>query len=366
MKKWTGKTIALVLGMLLVVGAAVAAGLTQGDSLVSLRYLEDTVIPDAVQKGYEAAKDEMDDVAKAVSGALDEMADGYLNKAGQTGEAGSSAAYGRRVYSLYDMITLESGSGVIVEAGSVALSHTGTVVDVTLGQAVESGVTLTPGHRYLAAEDTQAVLSVESDKTRMAVEGVFSVTVSGAEATPFTDINTRQDFHEAVGEAYRRGLFAGTGDGSVFAPGDKLDRAMMMTVLFHLAGDPDEERFAARKTFTDIKGGEWYETYVRWAAEQGISAGYGDGSFQPTRLLTRREVVQFLYNFSRSYLKLELSERADVSAMEGAELLRQSGWGEEAMSWAVASGVITDLRPEAQPDRSELAVIMAAFTEKYF
>lgn len=365
MKRPMKRILVLLLCAALAAGAAVAAGLSSGDSLVSLSHLEQTVVPKAVEQGFAAVKEQLDEVARTVSGALDELADGYLNKAGRSGQSGSSPSYGRRVFSLYDVITLESGAGVIVEAGSVVLSHAGTVVDVTTGAEAPSGLTLIPGHRYLVAEETQADLTVESDAARAALEGGYTVSVSGEPATPFTDINVRQSFHDAVGAVYRRGLFAGTGDGSIFAPGDKLNRAMMVTVLFHLAGDPDEERFAATRTFTDIKGGEWYESYVRWAGQQGVSAGYGDGSFQPEALLTRREVVQFLYNFGRSYLKLELAERSDISAMDGAEILRATGWGEEAMSWAVGAGVIGELRPDDRPDRGEVAQIMATFAEKY-
>lgn len=365
MKKHTKRAVTLLVCALLIMGTAIAVGLTRKDSLISLSYLQQTVIPDAAEQGFNAVKSRLDEVNETVTGALDELADGYLQQVGADG-GGHSDAYGRRQYSLYDAITLKSGSGVIVEAGTVALSHTGTVIDVTTGDSVGSDVFLTPNHRYLVAEDTHAILTVESDAARLALEGVFQVSVSGVKATPFTDISIHDAYHDAVNSVYQRGLFAGTGDGSIFAPKDKLDRSMMMTVLFHLAGDPDEERFAATKSFTDIRGGEWYETYVRWAGEQGISAGYGDGSFQPGRMMTRREVVQFLYNFAISYLKMELPERADLSGYKDYELLRETGWGEEAMSWAVGAGILTELSPDECLDRSEVAVIMAAFAEKYF
>ena len=119
-------------------------------------------------------------------------------------------------------------------------------------------------------------------------------------------------------------------------------------------------------TFPDVKEGEWYETYVRWAGQQGISAGYGDGNFRPTQTMTYREVVQFLYNFAISYLKLELPERADLTGYEGVDILRADGWGEDAMSWAMGAGIITALKPDDHPARADVAVIMAAFAQKYF
>lgn len=365
MKRYTEKLIALLVCIGLTLGVAVAAGLAPGDSLITKSYLDSTYIPDVVQQGAGQAKDDLDETYEQVEQTLDALAEEYLSQVGAGQGGGYSWNYGRRTYGAYDQISLETGSGVLVEAGRLRLDHDGVVVDVTTGGAVSSGVVLSIGHRYLVAEDTQAQLVVESDAARVAVEGVFYSADSGRETTPFTDIYVDDWYREAVGTAYRLGLFAGTGDGSIFAPHMKLDRAMMMTVLFHLASDPDEERFSAQKTFPDVKKGEWYESYVCWAGDQGISAGYGDGSFQPLKTLTRREVVQFLYNFGISYLDLRLDERKDLSGCAGVEILRADGWGEQAMSWAMAVGVIDRLDPNAYPERAEVAAMVAAFAEKY-
>lgn len=366
MKHFGKKAVVLLICAALMIGGVLAAGLGGEDSIISLSFLEQDFIPKAVTQGVERVKGYLDETFLTVSDVLDTLTDGYLHRVGAGETGGYSEAYGRRAYSAHDVLTLNTGSGLIPEAGRILLTHNGTVVNATTGQTVASGAVLDLNCRYLVAEDTQAVFTVESDAARVAVEGEFALQKSGEPASPFTDITIHDTYRDAVRTVYERGLFAGTGDGSIFAPGVKLDRSMMMTVLFHLAGDPDEERFAATMTFPDVKAGEWYETYVRWAGQQGISAGYGDGNFRPTQTMTNREVVQFLYNFAISYLKLELPERADLSACEGIEILRQDGWGEEAMSWAMGAGIITQLRPNEYPARADVAVIMAAFAEKYF
>lgn len=365
MKRYTGTLIALLVCVAVMLGVAVAAGLAPGDSLITKSYLDQTYIPNAVEQGTQQAKSDLDETYAQVEQTLDALAEEYLSMAGAGQGGGYSWNYQRRTYNAYDQINLETGAGVLMEAGRVRVSHEGVLVDVTTGESVSSGTVLVAGHRYLVAEDTQAQLSVESDAARLALEGVFHSADSGQETTPFTDIYVDDWYRDAVGKAYRMGLFAGTGDGTLFAPRLKLDRAMMMTVLFHLAGDPDEERFSVTKTFPDVKRGEWYESYVCWAGEKGISAGYGDGTFQPLKTLTRREVVQFLYNFGISYLKLELTERVDLSGYEGIDTLRRDGWGEQAMSWAMAVGVIDRLGPDEYPQRADVAVMVAAFAEKY-
>lgn len=365
MKQFGKKAAVLLLCAALLAGGVLAAGLGEGDSLISLSYLEQIFIPAAVEQGASQAKDHLEQTYQSVQDVLDTLADGYLHRVGAGETGGYSTAYGRRTYAVGDVLTLETGSGVLLEAGRVMLTHTGTVVDVTSGQSVPSGTVLSPNCRYLAAEDTQATLTVESDAARMALEGIFSLQPSGKKATPFTDITIHDWYRDAVNVVYERGLFVGT-DETVFDPQVKLNRAMMMTVLFHLAGDPEQERDQATARFLDVKAGEWFEPFVRWAGEQGISAGFGDGTFRPLQTLTYREVVQFLYNFASSYLGLELSQRADLSGYEGVDILRRDGWGEDAMSWAVSAGIITQLRPNEHPARGDVAAIMAAFIEKYF
>jgi len=364
MKKLNKCCVALVLSGLLLLGSALASGLTAGDSVITLSYLEQTYIPEVVEQGYIRIAEKLQETFRAWSGELDQVGDEYLHQVG-VGEAGGySASYTRRTYSIFDAITMGTGSGIILEAGRVYVEHGGTLVNVTTGETVPSGSLLVRGNRYMVAEDTQAVFLVESDAARVAVEGTFLVEQSGMESSPFTDITIYDDYRDAVNEVYDRGLFAGTGDGSIFAPQQQLNRAMMMTVLFHVAGDPDDERFDAKSTFTDVAAGEWYASYVSWAGEQGISAGYGDGSFKPLETLTQRHIVQFLFNFATSYLGLELPERADLSGFKKVNLL--SDWGYEAMAWAVAKGIVETMDPNSQPTRGEVAVIMANFANSYF
>lgn len=362
MKRW----VAFGLIAASLCGVAAASGLAEGDSLITLSYLEQIFIPKAVEQGAQQANTALDETYQTASDALDGLAEGYLHSVGAGTSGGYSSGYSRRTFSAYDVITLETGAGLILEAGSVRVTHTGTLVDVSTGQSVASDTSLTPGHRYLVAEDSRADFVVESDAARLALEGEWLVVESDGPTTPFTDITIHDWYRDAVYQVYSRGLFAGTGDGSIFAPKVRLDRAMMMTVLFHLAGDPEQERTDAKVTFPDVAADQWYESYVRWAGQQGISAGYGDGNFRPLQTMTRREVVQFLYNFARAYLKLELTEQAALDEMAGIDILRTDGWGEEAMSWAVGAGIISELRPNDCPDRGEVAAIIAAFAQKYF
>jgi hypothetical protein len=44
--------------------------------------------------------------------------------------------------------------------------------------------------------------------------------------------------------------------------------------------------------------GQFYTSSVAWAAENGITTGYPDGTFGPDKPVTRGEVATFLYRLA--------------------------------------------------------------------
>jgi hypothetical protein len=174
-------------------------------------------------------------------------------------------------------------------------------------------------------------------------------------------------FSAAVDYAYFGGLFAGMGNDQ-FAPDSSMDRAMMMTVLYHLAGSPESERLSATATFQDVPEGQWYTTFVSWAAQHGVSAGTGDGKFSPTQPVTREQVVVLLYNFAANYMDMTLSERADITAC--ADYDQTASWSRDALSWAAGCGVVSvsgssNLEPGRSASRAEVASMLMNFSRRY-
>ena len=117
----------------LLVGTALAAGLSKGDSLISLSYLEQIFIPKMVDAGAEQVKPAQDAVFEDGMEMLETVGTGYLTQAGVGENSGYGVGYARQAFSLNDELVLNCGSGVLAEAGSVKLTHNGVVVDVTTG-----------------------------------------------------------------------------------------------------------------------------------------------------------------------------------------------------------------------------------------
>ena len=272
MKRSLMRRTVAVLGVgVLLTGAALA--LSQGDSLISLSYLNKTFIPTIVAQGTEMEEEMLD---QAYDAALEELE--QLEPKPDGAEDGLySANFGSRAFSRGDHIQLMTGSGFLMVSGQAVVSHDGAVIDVTEGITVASGSALTAGHRYLVGEDTEALVIVKSGLVRAGVQGSYDWIQNVEEAAPFIDVSIDDWYCTAVDYAYFNGLFAGMGDDK-FAPGSNMDRSMMMTVLYHLAGSPEEERLAATATFKDVPSNQWYYTFVSWAAEQGVSAGTATSS----------------------------------------------------------------------------------------
>lgn len=349
----------------LLVLSALACGayaLSSGDGLVSLAHLTQVFFPEAQKQGEAAVQDKLQPVYDEAKKQLDAI---------QTGALGRTALYSDTLegkdWSGGDEVTLPTGSGFLLLEGTARVEHGGAVVDVTAGSELASGVKLTVGHRCLVGEDTSAKVTILSGAARMGVQGEYACARSGEEVPPFYDVCLTDWYYDAVSFVYRNQIFSGTG-ANRFEPGMNMDRSMMVTVLYHLAGSPEDEMSAAQASFTDVPGTAWYAPYVRWGASQGITAGTGDGTtFSPVEKIDREQVAAILYNFGTKYLGKDLPERADLSGYQ--DLSQSSEWAREAVSWAVARGIMSStssdrltLSARRDASRVEVAAMVQNFS----
>ena len=86
----------------------------------------------------------------------------------------------------------------------------------------------------------------------------------------------------------------GISDGT--APDGIINRAQMVTMLYRAAGSPEVEGASA---FTDISADSYYAKAAAWAAKIGITAGVGNGRFEPNGTCTRGQIATFLYRYMK-------------------------------------------------------------------
>ena len=109
----------------------------------------------------------------------------------------------------------------------------------------------------------------------------------------FPDVAEGKYYTKAVAWAVENGITAGYKDGT-FGPNDTCTRGQIVTFLWRYA---DEAEAKDAKTFPDVVSGKFYADAVAWAVEEGITSGYKDGTFGPDKTCTRDQIVTFLYRY---------------------------------------------------------------------
>ena len=177
---------------------------------------------------------------------------------------------------------------------------------------------------------------------------------------PFTDVSTSDWFYSDVMFVYENGLFSGT-DSRSFSPNASMTRAMLVTVLYRLEGEPAG---TGSSSFSDVSSGSYYEKAVAWAAANGIVTGTGSTSFSPDAKVTREQLAAILYRYAQ-YKKLDTDAGAKLDSFSDAGNV--SGYASEALSWAVSEGLINGasgrLTPKGDATRAQVAAILHRFVE---
>ena len=103
-------------------------------------------------------------------------------------------------------------------------------------------------------------------------------------------------YHEAVDYALRNNLMNGYGNG-LFGPNNNLTRAQLAQILYNREGRPT---VTGSSPFTDVVKDAWYSDAITWAAANGIVGGYGNGLFGPNDNITREQLATILWRYSKS------------------------------------------------------------------
>ena len=180
---------------------------------------------------------------------------------------------------------------------------------------------------------------------------------------PFTDVKDGKWYTEAIKYVYYHGLMNGMTD-TTFEPNSNMSRAMLVTVLWRAEGSPAPK---GTTPFTDLKA-KWYKDAVAWAYENSIVKGMSDTTFAPNNSITREQIAAIFYRYAE-FKGEDVSKRADISKFpDGSKV---SKYARDAMSWAVAEGLISGtkvgdkdyLDPKGNATRAQVATILMRYLE---
>ena len=185
------------------------------------------------------------------------------------------------------------------------------------------------GHTYGSWVVTRAATGAESGiETRTCGCGAEETREIPALTNPFEDVAREKFYYEPVLWAYHGEITTGK-DATHFNPSGSCTRSQVVTFLWRAAGKP--EPASSENPFPDVPEGKFYTKAVLWAVEQGITAGYKDGTFGPNDACTRGQIVTFLWRYFQQPEPTSLNNPfPDVA---------DSKFYYKAVLWAVEQGV---------------------------
>ena len=186
-----------------------------------------------------------------------------------------------------------------VLAASIALTATG-------GMAAQAMAATT--------EESTSIVETQSD-----VENYEDIYI--ANATGFTDVDDSKYYADAIKWAVDNKITYGIGNNQ-FGVDSNVTRGQAVTFLWRAVGSPSPN--GTGETFEDVEEGSWYELAVKWAVENNITEGVGNNKFDPNGLVTRGQMITFLWRTKGA----------------AGETRQEDQWYSAAERWAQSKGLL--------------------------
>lgn len=260
------KLATLFLAALILVGgyAAIAAGGSSSDPLISQSYITNTYIPSVVKQAGERIDSTTGKTYDDAATRLKAQADLHLAKAGALSGGGYAATFAEQRFKRGDILTVDTGSELMLLAGTATLAYdNGAVIDVTSGAVVPSGTAMANQRRYMAAENTVLRATITSDTAVLAPQGYYAVTPS-----------SETDYNQLAAALKSMGLFKGTG--TAYGSGYDLELAPTriegLVLFLRLVGEEKAAlAYVGDCPFVDVP--DWGRQYVSYAYYRGYTKG---------------------------------------------------------------------------------------------
>lgn len=148
----------------------------------------------------------------------------------------------------------------------------------------------------------------------------------------FCDVVASAYYADAVAWMIAEGITTGVSN-LLYGPDQILTRGQMVTFLWRAAGSPSG---GPGHGFVDVPADAFYSEAVRWARAQGITTGTSALTFSPEQWVTRGQLVTLLWRRNAAPQATPPSEFVDVAA---------GRYYSAAVGWAKEQGVTTGTSP---------------------
>ena len=164
--------------------------------------------------------------------------------------------------------------------------------------------------------------------TRPAVEPVTYI----APSIPFADVKNGDWFKDGVEYVWKKGIMSGLSS-STFGAYDSTTRAMIVTILWRMEGEPTSIQSVA---FQDVSENSYYITAIRWAVEKGIIKGYNEKKFGSDDYITMEQMTAIIHR----YAKMKGLNTESGYGMENGGRFRVSPYALSSIQWAVSNDLL--------------------------
>ena len=217
------------------------------------------------------------------------------------------------------------------------------------------------GNRRLTTNLRDALVAA-TDNTTLPFDDVAGGTNPGAPS---------MYYDQSVQLVYNNGLMTGMNP-TEFGAGETLSRAHFATILYRMAGTPSVK--GMENPFTDNQDtSTFFHDAVIWCNEVGVITGYynADGTFSgrfgPSDAISREQLAIMMYRFADNYIGSD-SVGFGASLDSFADASSVSSYAVEALSWAVANGIISGrstvpatIAPTDNASRGDCATMLARY-----
>ena len=148
----------------------------------------------------------------------------------------------------------------------------------------------------------------------------------------FDDIANAAWAETAITELYKKGIVNGVAD-KKFDPNSPVTREQfvkMLMIAFNIT-----ENGEGNAEFSDVDYlRDWFASYVKLAATNGIVTGKGDGTFGVGEAITRQDAATLIYRL------VTVAEGEEIATANFADASRISDYAKEAVNYLCAKNVI--------------------------
>ncbi len=290
----------------------------------------------------------------------------------------------QEIYMTFDYVMYQNKNG---ESG-VKYEKPFTFIDITVSgsgsvaaQEVISQINALPGAAELTLTNRKAVEAARtaydalSETEKAAVTNVSKLTAAEAKMTELKaaapragdmqDVKSTDWFYDDVSYVLSYGIFTGM-TGSTFGPGDYMTRGQFVTTIGRIEGVKSlSDGGSGATAFSDVKATSYYAPYVKWASENNIVNGTGDGKFSPEARISRQDMATIILRYAT---KKGLPLTDGGSAERFADDADIASYAKEAVYAMKASGIINGMGgnqfiPKGNATRAQAAKILHLLNE---